>query len=110
MVCQNLIRGFNRREDSEKLFHQLKQIKGFSLRGLLSVSFQPKRLCCRKAPGLNVGALCVNGNTIRGKGVKVRVDLELLRSLHPLHYVLHFPSDRANAAVGGEMCIPAEQR
>lgn len=78
MVCQNLIRGFNRREDSEKLFHQLMQIKGFSLHGLPSVSFQPKRPRCRKPPELNAGALCINGNTVQGKGVEVRMDLELL--------------------------------
>lgn len=54
MACQNLTRGFNRREDSEKLFHQLKQIKGFSVHGLPSVSFQPSV----ESPKLNV-ELCV---------------------------------------------------
>lgn len=36
--------------------------------------------------------------------------LELLWSLRPLRYVLHFPDHQANAAVGGKMCIHAEHR
>lgn len=103
MVCLNLIRRFNVREARERLFHQLKQTKGFGLHSLPSVSFQPRRFWSREHPELNVVAQCVNGDTISGKEEKVRVDLELLSSLHPLHYVLHFPNDQANTATGGQM-------
>lgn len=80
--------------------------QGLQLAWLAQCQISAKRLWCGKPCKLSVGALCVNGNTIQRKGVKVRVDLELLRSLRPL-CVLHFPGYQANAAVGGKMCIHA---
>lgn len=78
MVCLILIRRFNVGEAGERLFHQLKQTKGFSLHSLPSVSFQPRRLWSRDPPELNMEAQCVNGNAVWGRGGKVRLGLELL--------------------------------
>lgn len=78
MVCLNLIRRFKGREAGERLFHQLKQTKGFGLHSWPSVSFQSRRLWSREPPEVNVEAQCGNGDAIWGKGGKVRVGLELL--------------------------------
>lgn len=57
-----------------------------------------------------MGAQCVNGDAIWGRGGKVRVSLELLWSLHPHRYVLHFPNVQANITTRGQMCPCGCQR
>lgn len=77
MVCLNLIRRFNVKETRERLFHQLKQGKSFSLHSLRTVSFQPRRLWPREPPELHMGALCkwCHNQGERRKGVRVVLEL-----------------------------------
>lgn len=83
MILQNLTRRFNGKKIKGKLFHQLKQTKGFSLHGLPTVRFQHRTLWTREPLSWMVGGIkCVEGNEFWEREGQVRVYLEMLWNLY----------------------------